>query len=134
MRAALIALALLAAGCHNGYAKPHGCIEAWNQRENDANRQRVLSDGRQWRVHVSQFVVDHPGPEFTGTGCSYLFFDAQRYRSFSALWEQDGDAHWLDAVTQNGRRRPEQEFQSPNATVTGVGMVAADSEKADDRG
>ena len=121
----LVVLALLLAGCHGGESKPQGCIGVWNARENDENRQRVLSADRRWRVRVSQWLVSHPGREYTGTGCSYLFHDSERYLSFSAAWARNGGARWQDAIAQDGRRQPEQNFQLPNAIVTRDGKLIA---------
>jgi hypothetical protein len=109
------AVALIAAGCHDTEARPTNCLQAWNARENEPNRQRIVAANRgTLRVTVSEWVASHPAPEYTGTGCSYLFYDSRRYLSFSVAWERDGGATWEDAITQAGRRRPEQRFTEPN--------------------
>jgi hypothetical protein len=66
---------------------------------------------------VSHWLVDHPGPDFTSTGCGYFFYDHARYLSSSMAWRCDGRVMWEDAITQDGRLLPEQRLPKPNATV-----------------
>ena len=129
VRAVCVVVVALISGCGGDDGAtvsraPEGdCLHAWNDDANGANRDAVAEDAGEWRVVVSRWEVDHPAEGLTGEGCSYFFFDDDRWASFSGAWEADGDLRWGIPPTQRGPRRPEQQISEPNADLQDDGRL-----------
>lgn len=142
----LVALVALLAGCNGSsdVAQSRGpvsrgasgdCLKAWNSPGNSANRTAAAAKHEGWSVALSEWTVDHAssspaGDDLTGRGCSYFFYSATRWRSYSGGWEADGDLRWNMPHETGGRRTPEQRLQPPNAVLRDHGRLsglAADS-------
>ena len=97
-------------------SRTRDCLRAWNDAANGSNRSAVTEDGVEWRVAVTPFEVNHPAPDVTGEGCSYVFSTDLRWMSFKVGWKKDGGLRW-DAPPERGSVRAEQHVPEPNANV-----------------
>ena len=133
----LVVLVALVSGCTSGSDSTPGsrqaaapvsrgasgdCVQAWNAPGNSANRSAAAAKHDGWAVSLSEWMIDHPTPDpsgndLIGEGCSYFFSSPTHWRSYSGGWEADGDLRWGMPHEGGGRRRPEQQIQSPNAIL-----------------
>lgn len=113
--AIIVAFAAVASGCGGSDAggldgSEAACVEAWNSHLDEAKRKRVAEE-TSWQVEVTTWIVNHPAPDITGEGCSYVFVTTERWLSFSGARKNDGSFEWTPALTQGGLRTPEQRFR-----------------------